>query len=788
MKKKLLLSTFFVLLSFWAVSQQGEIRGTVKSAIDNLPLPGATIQIKGTLTGNTTDVNGKYTISASPNQVLVFSYVGMTAQEVIVTTVSRTVDVVLMESATIMEEFIVTALGIKREEKALGYAVQRVSGETISTVKGLDLGTSLTGKVSGLLVRNSTEFTAEPEIFIRGEKPLLVIDGVPYGNMSLRDLPSDDIENISILKGSTASALYGYRGASGAILVTTKKGSVNRGLLVTYNSSSMFTAGFLAIPELQTTYGRIVNTATNTYARSGDGSWGSPMDGREVIQWDPISKTMKAMPYLPIGKDNFQNFLEQGYILNNNINVVQQGELGSFRASATSVQNKGQYPNSMFNKLTYSMGGEMKLDKFTLSSGVSYNKHTSPNKGFGGYTGYDPMYNLLIWSSPDYDIRDYKDYWLVPNESQNSSYTSINNNPYFDRFERTHGINRDIFNVNLALGYDINSWLKATIRSGYDTYTDKQEIKVSMGSFQGGGNSTVIPGGTEIWGESLKGSYNMGLSRGFSFNNDFFLLGNKKLGEFAFDGLIGGTVFYRQDEGMEARTQGGLTIPAFYSLRSSTTPALVSSRLFRQQVNSVFGRFAMSWRSLVYVEGTFRNDWSSTLSKATRSYLYPSLSASFIASELLPEMDWLSFWKLRGSWTSSKTPAGIYSINSVYSITTAAWGTLSMASFPSTIRGTDVLPESSSTFEIGSVVNIFKNRASLDVSYYAKRMYDFLRSTGISPSSGFSSNFINIDEEITRKGIEITANVTPIKSKDWQWDLAVNWSTYARYYTKLDSI
>ncbi|MDP2400958.1 MAG: carboxypeptidase-like regulatory domain-containing protein, partial [Actinomycetota bacterium] len=405
-------------------------------AIDNLPLPGATIQIKGTLTGTTTDVNGKYTISASPNQVLVFSYVGMTAQEVIVTTVSRTVDVVLMESATIMEEFIVTALGIKREEKALGYAVQRVSGETISTVKGLDLGTSLTGKVSGLLVRNSTEFTAEPEIFIRGEKPLLVIDGVPYGNMSLRDLPSDDIENISILKGSTASALYGYRGASGAILVTTKKGSVNRGLLVTYNSSSMFTAGFLAIPELQTTYGRIVNTATNTYARSGDGSWGSPMDGREVIQWDPISKTMKAMPYLPIGKDNFQNFLEQGYILNNNINVVQQGELGSFRASATSVQNKGQYPNSMFNKLTYSMGGEMKLDKFTLSSGVSYNKHTSPNKGFGGYTGYDPMYNLLIWSSPDYDIRDYKDYWLVPNESQNSSYTSINNNPYFDRFER----------------------------------------------------------------------------------------------------------------------------------------------------------------------------------------------------------------------------------------------------------------------------------------------------------------------------------------------------------------
>lgn len=763
----------------------GTITGTVTDQ-NGQSLPGVTVFVKGTTSGTITDNDGKYKIeNIEPGATLIFSFVGMKTQEIIVGGQSQ-INVVLSVETFGVDEVVVTALGFKREEKALGYAVQKVKGETINTVKGIDLGTSLTGRIAGLLVKNSTEFTAEPEIQIRGEAPLLVIDGVPYGNMSLRDLPSDDIEDINVLKGATASALYGYRGASGAIMVTTKKGMSNKGLSVSVNSGTMFTAGFLAIPEMQSVYGRAVTTATNTYTGAGNGSWGPPLEGQEVIQWDPISKTKKAMPYLPIGKDNFKNFLEQGYVLNNNINVVQQGEYGSFRTSATWVKNKGQYPNSMFDKITYSMGGDMKINKFTLSSSMSYNKQTSPNTGFGGYTGYDPMYNILIWASPDYDIRDYKDYWLVKNESQNSSYTSTNNNPYFDRYERTHSINRDVFNGTLALNYNFTPWLKATVRTGFDTYSDRQVVQISKGSFQGGGSSTVISGGTQIWGESAKGSYNVGLGRGYSFNNDLLISANKKFGDIALDGFIGGTIYFRQDEGIEARTQGGLSIPGFYSLKSSVNPVAVSSSISKQQVNSLFGRVAVSWKNLVFAEGTLRNDWSSTLPESTRSYLYPSIATSLIVSELLPEMDWLSLWKLRGSWTSSKTPAGIYSINSVYTITNNAWGTLSSATYPTTIRGTDVLPESASTFEIGTVINVYKNRASLDVSYYSKKMYDFLRSTGVTPASGYSSNYINIDEEITRKGLEITANVTPIKTGDWQWDVSLNWTKYARYYTKLD--
>lgn len=769
--------------------QPKKISGKIIDSKTKEALPGVTILVKGTTTGTTSATDGTYTIEVqSPEAILVFSYLGYTPVEYPVKNISGQLNIELVETSRELEGVVVTALGIKREEKALGYSVQKVDGKGLQTVRTVDVGTSLTGKVAGLTVLNSTEFGEAPDIYIRGEKPLLVIDGVPYGNMTLRDIPPDDIESLSVLKGATASALYGYRGASGAIMVTTKKGTVNKGISVSINSSTMFAAGYLAIPESQSTYGRVVNTATNTTVTNGDGAWGPPLEGQEVIQWDPISKTWESKPYLPVGKNNFKNFLEPGYVLNNNLNIVQQGEFGSFRASASWVKNKGQYPNSMFDKYTYNIGGDMKYRKFTLSSNISYNKHISPNFGFSGYTSYDPMYSMLIWSSPDWNVLDYRNYWVVPDEVQNTSYTDTNNNPYFDRYERTHSVNKDIFNGSLSMMYDLTPWLKATIRSGFDTYSNRQVIQISKGSLVSAGSATVIENGEQVWGESKLGSYNIGLGRGYSFNNDLILSVNKTFEKLIVDGFVGGTIFYRQDEGTDSRTQGGLSIPGFYSLKASVLPAYVVSNLYRQQVNSTFGRLALSWNSLVYAEGTLRNDWSSTLSASTRSYLYPSVSGSFVASELLPEMKWLSLWKLRGSWTSSKTPAGIYDINQVFTITNNAWANLTSASLPTTIYSSDVFPESSSTWEVGTAVNLYNNRISADLSYYHKRMFDFLEQADITPATGYYSSYVNTKEEITRKGVEITLNGTPVKTSDWQWNISLNWSKFARYYTKLDSI
>lgn len=751
------------------------------------PVIGASILIKGTKTGTITNYEGNFSLDAEPDQTLVVSYIGYKSKEVKVGG-QKFISVKLEEDVKNLSEVVVTAMGIRREERALGYAVQAVKGDGLQTVKGVDMATSLTGKVSGLLVKNSTEFTQSPDIQIRGENPLIVIDGVPYGNMSLSEIPSDDIENISVLKGATASALYGYRGAGGAIMVTTKKDKKEKGIDISFNSGSMFASGFLAIPELQSTFGRVVNTATNTYSTGGDGSWGVPMDGRDVKQWDPVSKSWQVMPYLPRGKDNFKNFLEPGYVLNNNLNIVQQGEFGNLRASATWVNNKGQYPNSLFNKYTYSIGGDIKLNNFLLSTGFSFNKHTSPHKGFSGYTSYDPMYSMLVWSAADYDIRDYKDYWLIPNESQNNSYTDSNNNPYFDRYERTHSINKDIINGTLSITYNFTDWLKLALRSGFDTYIDRQNIRVSKGSLVSAGSATLIPNGSQVWGESANGSYNTGISKGYSFNNDLIFSGNKTFDKFSIDGFFGTTLFYKQDEGIEARTQDGLSIPGYYSLNASVSPAKVASLIYRRQVNSLYGRLALSWNNLIYAEGTLRNDWSSTLPQATRSYLYPSLSGSFVVSELLPKSDWLSLWKLRGSWTNSKTPADVYSINSVYTITNSAWGSLSSAAYPVSVRSAVVLPASSETFEAGTAVNLWANRASVDVSYYTKRMYDGLTWGGVSPASGFTSNYVNTDEEVTRRGVEISATVVPVKTNDWRWDVTANWSKYARYFTQLDSV
>lgn len=789
LEKRIIALLLFVLAASPAVfAQSFTVTGQVKDD-KNAALQGVAIINNRTNTGTSTNQYGQFSIDAQKNDVLSFSYVGKASQTIKVTGDRLSFSITMLDTVNELSGVVVTALGIKRQEKALGYATQTVKGSTLQTVKGVDVATSLTGKVAGMQVRNSTEFAAEPNITLRGEtvSPLIVIDGVPYGSLTLRDVPADDIETINVLKGPTASALYGERGGNGAIMITTKRGASVRGLAVSFNSSTMFEAGYLAIPKMQGKYGRVVNAATNTYVGSGDGSWGPALEGQPVIQWDPISKTMKEMPYLPIGANNFKNYQQQGSILNNNLSIAQTGELGGFRASASWVKNKGTYPNSKFDKITYSVGGDIRSKKFSLSTSLAYNNHQSPNIGFNGYTGYDPMYSLLVWGSPDWNINDYKNYWTVPNEVQNNSYTSGNNNPFFDRYERTRSYNKNIFNGQITMSYDILPWLKATVRSGYDTYSATQNIKVSKGSFQGAGATTLIPGGSEVWGESQRGSYNQGISRGFSSNNEGILSANGKWKDFTIDGFVGGSIYYKQDEGLEARTMGGLSIPGFYSLKASIQPVNTSSSISKRQTNSLFGRVGMGWRNLAFMEATFRNDWVSTLPEATRSFLYPSVAGSVVLSELTGTNNWLSFWKVRGSWTQYKKPANVYDINNVFGIASNQWGTLPTAAYPTTIRPDDIFAESFNTAEIGTYASFLKNRLSLDVTVYSKKGYDFIQTASISPSSGFTGVYINNDEERTRRGLEITIGATPVKTKDMKWDIAVNWATSVQKYTQMDA-
>ena len=292
------------------------------------PIIGANIKLKGAQgTGTITDVEGNFKLEVPTNGVLIVSFIGYQQQEVAVNGKTM-LKIKMAEDAEMIDEVVVTALGIKREEKALGYAVQKVGGSKLSTVKPVNIATSLTGKVAGLNVTNSTEFNTAPTLKLRGETPLLVVDGVPYSNISLNDIAADDIESVDVLKGATASALYGARGGSGAIMVTTKKGS-QEGLNISVNSSTMFNAGYLVLPEVQHGY----STGQGGKYTAADFVWGDKLDiGRTAVQYDPYTYEWKEMPLVSKGKDNFKNFLETGFITNNNISISQTGKYGSFRS------------------------------------------------------------------------------------------------------------------------------------------------------------------------------------------------------------------------------------------------------------------------------------------------------------------------------------------------------------------------------------------------------------------------------------------------------------------------
>jgi len=695
-------------------------------------------------------------------------------------------NIVMKENAKLIQEVVVTALGIKREQKALGYSVQTVSGDALQKVSGVELGTALTGKVSGLLVKNSTDFGAAPDILMRGENPLIVIDGVPYTNKKISDVPASDVESLSFLKGATASALYGEKGRTGAILITTKNGSANKnGLNIDVSTNTMFTAGFLAIPKKQALYGRGDN---NSYDKNSDSSWGQLMDGSLQEQWDPYAMEYKKYSYLPVGKNNFKNFLEQGYVTNNNISVAHKTETSAVRSSLNWVQSKGQYPNSKINKYSYTLGGDIKLDKFKLSSNLSYAKKVVPNLGSNGYTSYDPMYSLLIWSAADYNILDYKDnYWKVKDQEQNFTYQSGSNNPYFDRYERTNEVTRDIFNADVTANYQITKWLKAAMRTGLDYYTDQGKQRVSWGSYTSMGN-TPFPGNNWPWNGTGTGAYNTGKNQGFSINSDFMLSGDRTLDKLAVEYLLGSAISYNQDENMYGQTTGGISVPGFFSLNASVNTPTVGESRSAKQVNSLYGRLAMSWDRLVYLDLTGRNDWSSTLSAEQRSYFYPSVSGSFVASQLMPNTkDWLDLLKLRMSWTQSKKMADIYAINSTYTVNSSTWGDLSGASSSSSLYPSIITPASTATFETGIQAIVFKNRLSFDLTYYRTLYYDNIVYGDVSYGTGYKTALVNTDEQTARRGVELTINATPIKTKDWQWDINMNWSKYARYYTQLDS-
>ncbi len=751
--------------------QQHKVTGTVADANTGELLVGANVIVTGTRIGTITDVNGKYTIDVpDKNTSLTFSFIGYDTQQLPIGG-KTAIDVKLAASSEQIEGVVVTALGIKHEEKSLGYAVQKVDQETFTKVKGDNIITSLTGKVTGLQVKNTTEFFESSSIKLRGSDALIVVNGVPANNTSLDDISADDIEDISVLKGATASALYGNRGSNGAIMVTTKRKEKDSSFSVDINSSTMMRAGYLRIPETQKSYGTGVG---NQAIYDGEFVWGPHLDmGTTAKQVDPKTGTMVDMPLVSKGKDNLKNFLEESYVTNNNISVSQSTKFGTVRGSLSHVYNKGEAPNTRSNKYIFNLSGNINLsDKFTLDASWNYSKRETPNQpsyGYGRNGSY--IYLLTIWNGPDFDIREWKDYWQVKDKTQKYYQTGWYDNPYFLCNEVLNPHSIDVNTGQITANYTIQPEMKLLLRSGIDTYSDRYSQRRAMSYNRNG-----------------KGYFLTGQEYSMDLNNDAMITYNKNFGKFGIDLLGGGSINYYEYRYVQANTNNGLSIPGFYSLSASVDPVSASSQFKKKQVNSLYGKASLAYKNAYYLDITGRNDWSSTLPSSTRSYFYPSVAFSSIVSEIASLPKFISFWKLRASWTVSKKDLGIFDLNQAYSINTNAWNSMNTEYYPTTIRDENVKPQTSRVYELGTNVRFLNNRINLDYAYFNRLQYNLLVSTKLSGATGFSFKQTNTDEQWVQRGMEISLKGTPVKRANLEWEVMLNWSYNHWYYDQLDPV
>jgi len=754
---------------------QQALTGKVIDSSTEEPIVGATVRLKGTNRSTQTDEQGRYSFDNVDNDVtLNISILGYHSVEI---TVGNNEVIKLTKADEVLEEVVVTALGIKREQKALGYAVQDIKGDQLQKVKGVDVGTTLTGRIAGLRVFNSTEFNAMPSISLRGMNPILVIDGVYYENLNLRDIPVDNIENISVLKGATATALYGSMGAGGAIMVTTKKGLDQKGVEIAVSSNNMFFSGYLALPDVQSSYSAGYGGEYNT----DDEVWGDKLDiGRIYEQWNPLTKQMEESELTSKGKNNFNNFLEPGFISNNSVSFTNQGENGSIRTSINHIYNKGQYPNTKLNMTNISVSGETKIsEKLNLESRFAYNRRYAPNDFGAGYNSQGYIYNILVWTGPEYDLTQFKDYWLVENEEQNWHYRAWYDNPYLSAYEKLSSELINKLNASVTLNYKVSDWGKLMIRSGYDYYGNTQEQTNPMGIYGTRGGYS---------GFHNKGKYWTNKQDGFATTNDLIFTANKSFSDFTVDALAGAAVFYRRDNGLIASTVNGLSIPGFYSLRNSIDPISATESKNKEMINSIYGRLSLSWRNAIFIEATGRNDWSSTLPEENRSFFYPSVSGSIVISDLMKDYkpNWLSLFKVRSSWAVTKAVPDPYEIRQAFSVTSNVWDGKSTAAYPNSIKDFTISPTQRDMTEIGADVALFDNRLYANYTRYYRLLHNVTTYATISSATGFSSRLINTEEQTMTKGHEITVGGTTIKKENFKWDIIGNLSQNLTYYHKLD--
>lgn len=766
--------------SFAIEQQSNKVIGTVKDEFG--PVIGASVVEKGTSNGVVTDLNGKFSLNVKPGATLIISFVGYKQQEVKAGNVP--LNIVLEEDSKMLGEVVVTALGIKRERKALGYGVAEVQGEALTKAKETNVINSMAGRVPGLVVTQTAGgASGSSRVILRGStemtgnnQPLYVIDGVPldntnfgsagtYGGFDLGDgissVNPDDIESMSVLKGPAASALYGSRASHGVILITTKKANKDK-ISVEYNGTMTFDTQLAKWDDVQQIYGMgsngtyPINAVSNTNM-----SWGAKADGTNMLKYfDGVER-----PYL-IVPDNTSQFFRTGFTATNSAIIgVNNGKTG-IRFTYTDMRNKDIVPKTHMSRDIFNLRANTTAGKFDLDFSANYTREDVKNRPALGDSKSNIGKNLMTLATT------YDQEWLKTYQDANGEYSNWNGmdpynvNPYWDVYKNSNNSKKDQFRFKGKVVWNITQHLKIQGTAG---------AELNWFTF-----------------EDYKAPTTPGYESGYLQNNNFrnrmynfelLALYNNSWGDFDFNATLGGNL-YKVNNQTIVTTAKDMKIRDVVALMSFNEVS-VEPYSYRKQINSVYGAVNLGWKHMLYFDATLRGDQSSTLPISNNMYIYPSFSGSFVFSELLKLGDKLPYGKVRMSWAQVGSDTDPYQLGLVYTKSKFAYPGYTIGYISNgTIPNKDLKPTKTNSFEMGLELKFLKNRIGLDFTYYSQLSKNQIMGMASSSTSGYGYRLINAGE-IENKGVEIALNTRPIQTKDFSWDLNFNFSKNSNKVKKL---
>jgi len=828
MRKRILGALCLFMASLLYLNANAQKRTITGKVVDSAgaPIPNVSVRLRSTRAGVNTGEDGTFRITAASTDVLQFTNVGFEPQEIRVGA-RDVISVTLHRSTQSLNEVVVTALGIRRTKNSLPYATQQISGDQVNKVVTTNFVDNLSGKVAGLQITSSNTMGGSNNVILRGMKSLtqsnqalFVVDGVPYDNSNnstggydlgnaVSDINPNDIESVSVLKGAAASALYGSRGSNGVILITTKRGSrLNKGLgIVVDFGITTGTPDVSTLPKYQTQYGEGDGSngaiAGNpnpffywlpTQFSGGqsvqivqtdiDQETGPAYDpSKMVYQWDAFSPGNpnwgKAKPWQPAQFYKPTDYFETPITTTTSVFADGGGDKGTFKMGYTRSTDKGYLPNSSILKNSMVFGASYNLARNLTATG-EFNYTEDQGVGRFGYgyapgngTQYNPMTDFRQWWETDIDLHEQKaDYFRTLTNAtwnwQTTAYTqnapgsitkpNFHDNPYWVRYQNPESDSRQRYFGYASLNWKVAPFLNIMGRVSRDAWTQLVETHYNIGTFGTANYTRTNLAATET-------------------NYDFLANFDKNLSEsFNLKALFGTNVRQNLNTSIAATTNGGLVVPGLYSLNNSVnTPNAPTESYVPKEVDGIFAGATLTWKDMVTLDGTIRRDKSSTLPVSHNKYYYPSISANWIFSKLMPNTDWLSYGKLWVNYASVGGDAPPFSLLNTYLAGTPFNGQ-TIFTAPGTNDNANLVPEINHTYEVGAEMTFLNGRVGFSADYYHARQINQIIPVAVSNSSGFSSFYVN-GGTVQNQGVELTVNLTPVKTREFAWDLTINWST-----------